>query len=184
MNAYRLLDLAAKNMDPEDLSIVVALSEGKAVTLRCAIMASYAEQNLIDRIVGNLSVVVWIQQPVKTPIKLLLFKFLKATRVYQVWTFALELIHITDRKSIFSPYLTVPSDTPGTDSVTSRGSWHCPLRILIIRRASTSLRGALTEAHPRYVSWLNTTLSSSGMGLPGLPSDDDSSAAVMRKDRQ
>lgn len=86
MNAYRLLDLAAKNMDPEDLSIVVALSEGKAVTLRCAIMASYAEQNLIDRIVGNLSVVVWIQQPVKTPIKLLLFKFLKETRVYQVWT--------------------------------------------------------------------------------------------------
>lgn len=96
MNAYRLLDLAAKNMDPEDLSIVVALSEGKAVTLRCAIMASYAEQNLIDRIVGNLSVVVWIQQPVKTPIKLLLFKFLKETRVYQVWTSALELIHTTD----------------------------------------------------------------------------------------
>lgn len=76
-----------------------------------------------------------------------------------------------------SSYLTVPSDTPGTDSVTSSGTWHCPLRILIIRRASTSLRGALTEAHPRYVSWLNTTLSSSGMGLQGLPSDDDSSAA-------
>jgi len=73
-------------------------------------------------------------------------------------------------------YLTVPSDTPGTDSVTSRGSWHCPLRILIMRRASTSLRGALTEAHPRYVSWLKTTLSSSGIGLPGLPSDEDSSA--------
>ena len=72
----------------------------------------------------------------------------------------------------------MPSETPGTDSVTSRGTWHCPRRILIIRRASTSLRGALTEAHPRYVSWLNTTLSSSGMGLTGLPSDDDSSAAM------
>ena len=72
----------------------------------------------------------------------------------------------------------MPSETPGTDSVTSRGTWHCPRRILIMRRASTSLRGALTEAHPRYVSWLNTTLSSSGIGLTGLPSDDDSSAAV------
>ena len=71
----------------------------------------------------------------------------------------------------------MPSDTPGTDRVTSRGTWHCPLRMLIIRRASTSLRGALTDAHPTYVSWLNTTLSSSGMGLPGLPSDDDSSPA-------
>lgn len=86
-------------------------------------------------------------------------------------------MHISSSRT-GTPYLTVPSDTPGTDSVTSRGSWHCPLRILIIRRASTSLRGALTEAHPRYVSWLNTTLSSSGMGLIGLPSDDDSSATM------
>lgn len=85
--------------------------------------------------------------------------------------------YIVKLESKCSSYLTVPSDTPGTDSVTSSGTWHCPLRILIIRRASTSLRGALTEAHPRYVSWLNTTLSSSGMGLQGLPSDDDSSAA-------
>lgn len=49
-----------------------------------------------------------------------------------------------------------------------------------MRRASTSLRGALTEAHPRYVSWLNTMLSSSGIGLMGLPSDDDSSAVKRR----
>lgn len=50
-----------------------------------------------------------------------------------------------------------------------------------MRRASTSLRGALTEAQPRYVSWLNTTLSSSGMGLMGLLSDEDSSAAKTSK---
>lgn len=47
-----------------------------------------------------------------------------------------------------------------------------------MRSASTSLRGALTEAQPRYVSWLNTTLSSSGIGLMGLPSDEDSSAVT------
>lgn len=65
MNPHRLLDLAAEHMDPEDLSIVVALSEGKAVALWCAIMASHTEQNLIYRVIGNLCIVVWVQQPGK-----------------------------------------------------------------------------------------------------------------------
>lgn len=50
-------------MDPEDLSVVVALSEGKAVALWCAIVASHAKQNLIDRVVGNLCTGVGVQQP-------------------------------------------------------------------------------------------------------------------------
>lgn len=56
-------------MDPEDLSVVVALGEGKAVALRRAVMASYAEQDLIDGVVGNLCIVVWIQQPVRITVK-------------------------------------------------------------------------------------------------------------------
>lgn len=56
------MDLAAEHMDPEELSIVVAFSEGKAVTLWCAIMATNTKQNFIDRVVGNLCVVVWVQQ--------------------------------------------------------------------------------------------------------------------------
>lgn len=58
------MDLAAKHMDPEDLSIVVALSEGKAVALWCAIMTSHTEENLIDRVVGDLCTALWVQQPV------------------------------------------------------------------------------------------------------------------------
>lgn len=66
--AHRLLDLAAKHVNPEDLRVVVALSEGKAVALWCAIMASNAEQNLVNRIIGNFCVVVGIQQPVNISI--------------------------------------------------------------------------------------------------------------------
>lgn len=69
-----------------------------------------------------------------------------------------------------APYLTVPSETFGTERVTSREIWHWPRRMDIIRRASTSLRGAFTEAQPRYVSLLNTTLSSSVTGVNGLKS--------------
>lgn len=57
-------------MDPEDLCIVVTLCEGKAVTLRRAVMASHTEQNLIDGVVGNLCVVVGIQQPGEIKMKL------------------------------------------------------------------------------------------------------------------
>lgn len=56
-------------MDPEDLSIEVALSEGKAVALWCAIMASHTEQDLIDRVVGDLCTGVGVQQPVRISIK-------------------------------------------------------------------------------------------------------------------
>lgn len=149
-------------MDPEDLSVVVALGEGKAVALGRAVVAAHTEQDLVDRVVGDLRVGVGVQQPVGI------------LRLNNHFAFLLQRVRPEVRRC---PYLTVPSDTPGTDSVTSRGTWHCPRRMLIIRRASTSLRGALTEAQPRYVSWLNTTLSSSGMGLMGLPSDEDSSAA-------
>lgn len=72
MNPHRFLDLAAEHMDSEDLSIVVALSEGKAVALWCAIMASHTEQNLIDRVVGDLCTGVGIQQPVRISIKKML----------------------------------------------------------------------------------------------------------------
>lgn len=65
MKPYRLLDLAAKHVNPEDLSVVVALSEGEAVALRCAVMAPHTEQNLINRVVGDLGVVVGVQQPVE-----------------------------------------------------------------------------------------------------------------------
>jgi len=51
-------------MDPEDFCIVVALSEGKAVALWCTIMASHTEQNLVDRVVGDLRAGVGVQQPV------------------------------------------------------------------------------------------------------------------------
>lgn len=64
LNSHRFSDLAAEHVDPEDLSIVVALSEGKAVALCCAIMASHTEQNLIDGVVGNLCTGVGVQQPV------------------------------------------------------------------------------------------------------------------------
>lgn len=74
----------------------------------------------------------------------------------------------------FTSYLTVPSETPGTERVTSRGIWHWLRRMLTIRRASTSLRGAFTDAQPKYVSLLNTTLSSSGTGVPGLESEGSS----------
>lgn len=69
-----------------------------------------------------------------------------------------------------APYLTVPSDTLGTDKVTSKGIWHWLRKIDIILRASTSLLGAFTEAQPKYVSLLNTTLSSSATGVKGLGS--------------
>ncbi len=65
MNPHRFLDLAAEHVDPEDLSVIVALSESKAVALWCAIMASHTEQNLVDRVVGDFCTGVWVQQPVQ-----------------------------------------------------------------------------------------------------------------------
>lgn len=56
-------------MDPEDLGVVVALGERKAVALRRAVMAAHAEQNLIDRVVGDLRTVVGVQKPVKMNVK-------------------------------------------------------------------------------------------------------------------
>ena len=79
LNPHRLLDLAAEHMDPEDLSIVVALSEGKAVTLGCTIMTPHTEQNLIDGVVRNLHTVVGVQQPVKLSINMLLFDILRVS---------------------------------------------------------------------------------------------------------
>lgn len=57
------MDLAAEHVDPEDLSVVVALSEGEAVALWCAIMAPHTEENLIDGVVGDLCVSMRVQQP-------------------------------------------------------------------------------------------------------------------------
>ena len=74
-NPHRLLNLTAEHVDPEDLSIVVALGEGEAVTLWSTIMAAHTEQNLVDRVVGNLRTVVGVQQPVKISIKM----FIKVT---------------------------------------------------------------------------------------------------------
>lgn len=84
----------------------------------------------------------------------------------------------------FTSYLTVPSETPGTERVTSRGIWHWLRRMLTIRRASTSLRGAFTDAQPKYVSLLNTTLSSSGTGVPGLESEGSSTGRDGWRDTQ
>lgn len=61
--SYRLSDLAAEHMNPEDLCVVVALCEGEAVALWRAIVASDAEQNLINGVIGNFCVVVRVQQP-------------------------------------------------------------------------------------------------------------------------
>lgn len=63
-NPHRFSDLAAEHVDPEDLGVVVALSEGKAVALWCAIMSSHTEQDLIDGVVGDLCTGVGVQQPV------------------------------------------------------------------------------------------------------------------------
>lgn len=52
-------------MNPEDLRVVVALGEGEAVALRCAVVASHAKQNLINGVVGNLCVGVGLQQPLE-----------------------------------------------------------------------------------------------------------------------
>lgn len=65
-NSYRLSDLAAEHVNPEDLCVVMALSEGEAVALWRAIMASDTEQDLINGVIGNFCVVVGVQQPVKT----------------------------------------------------------------------------------------------------------------------
>lgn len=51
-------------MDPEDLGIVVALSEGEAVALRCAVVAAHTEQNFVDWVVGDLRIGVGVQEPV------------------------------------------------------------------------------------------------------------------------
>lgn len=82
LNPHRLLDLAAEHMDPEDLSIVVALGEGKAVALWCAIMTPHTEQNLVNRVVGNLCTIVGVQQPVKISINML-FDILKCATTQQ-----------------------------------------------------------------------------------------------------
>ena len=63
------MDLAAEHVDPEDLGVEVALSEGKAVALWCAIMAAHTEQNLVYRVVGDLCTGVGVQQPVRKSIQ-------------------------------------------------------------------------------------------------------------------
>ncbi len=80
------MDLAAEHVDPEDLSIVVALSESKAVALGCAIMASHTEQNLINRVVGDLCAGIGVQQPDKIDIKKLPFDILKVAAAGYVST--------------------------------------------------------------------------------------------------
>lgn len=62
-NPHRFPDLAAEHVDPEDLGVVVALGEGEAVALRRAVVASHAEQNLVDGVVGDLRAGVGLQQP-------------------------------------------------------------------------------------------------------------------------
>lgn len=131
--------LASEHMDPEDLGVVVALGEGEAVALRRAVVAAHTEQDLVDWVVGDLQVGVGVQESVwKKNITDVDFLFFFVHKFLQWQAFPAP-----------PSYLTVPSDTPGTDSVTSRGTWHCPRRMLIMRSASTSLRGALTEAQPR-----------------------------------
>lgn len=53
-DSHRFSDLAAEHVDPEDLGVVVALGEGEAVALRCAIMSSHTKQDLINGVVGDL----------------------------------------------------------------------------------------------------------------------------------
>lgn len=67
------MDLAAEHVDPEDLSVVVALGEGEAVALRCAIVSPHTEQDFVDGVVGNLRTVVGVQQPVEKYSTLILF---------------------------------------------------------------------------------------------------------------
>lgn len=51
-------------MDAEDLGVVVALGEGEAVALWGAVVATHAEQDLVDGIVGDFRARLRIQQPV------------------------------------------------------------------------------------------------------------------------
>lgn len=60
---YRLLDLAAEDVDAEDLGVVVALGEGETVALWCAVMAAHTEEDLVDGVVGDLCARLGIQQP-------------------------------------------------------------------------------------------------------------------------
>lgn len=60
---YRLLDLAAEDVDAEDLGVVVAFCEGEAVALWRAVMATHTEQDLVDGVVGDLCACLRIQQP-------------------------------------------------------------------------------------------------------------------------
>lgn len=52
--SHRFLDLAAEDMDTEDLGVVVAFGEGETVALWCPIMTPNTEQDLIDGIVRDL----------------------------------------------------------------------------------------------------------------------------------
>lgn len=61
--SHRFLDLAAEDMDTEDLGVVVALCEGETVTLWCPVMTPNTEQDLIDGVVRYFSPTLRVQQP-------------------------------------------------------------------------------------------------------------------------
>lgn len=63
MVPYRLLDLAAEDVDAEDLGVVMALSEGETVALWRAVVATHTEQDFVDGVVGDLCARLRIQQP-------------------------------------------------------------------------------------------------------------------------
>lgn len=50
-STYSLLDFTSEDMNPEELCIVVAFSESKAITFRGSIMPSYTEKDFIDWII-------------------------------------------------------------------------------------------------------------------------------------
>lgn len=66
MVPYRLLDLAAEDVDAEDFCVVVAFGEGEAVALWRAVVAPHTEQNLVDGVVGDLCTRLGVQQPYRS----------------------------------------------------------------------------------------------------------------------
>lgn len=60
---YGFLDFAAKDVDPEELGVVVAFREGEAVALGGPVVASHAEEDLVNGVVGDFGVRRRFQQP-------------------------------------------------------------------------------------------------------------------------
>lgn len=61
--SHRFLDLAAEDVDAEDLGVVVALGESETVALGCPVVTPNTEQDLIDGVVRDLSPCLRVQQP-------------------------------------------------------------------------------------------------------------------------